>query len=213
MRRIVIICLAMFVQLAAFAQSDKKAQEILKAVSAKYKAMKSMKADFAYTLENPAAKIKETQSGSILLAGNKYRLKIAGQEVVSDGKVTWTYVKESNEVQINVVDPDAEGIKPAEIFTMYEKGYLYRFVDEKNVNGKIQQNLELTPTDKSKEIFKVKLSIDKATKQIVRSVIYNKDGNRYTYSVKAFTPNPAVTASSFTFDTKKYPGIEVVDLR
>lgn len=198
---------------SGYAQGDKKAQDILKGVSAKYKAMKSMKADFSYTLENPSAKIKETQTGSILLSGAKYRLAIAGQEIISDGKNIWTFVKESNEVTINAVDPDAEGLKPSEIFTMYEKGYMYKFVDEKTVGGKIQQNIELTPTDKTKEIFKVKLSIDKASKQIVKSIIYNKDGNRYTYAIKGFTPNAAIAASSFSFDAKKYPGIEVVDLR
>ncbi len=212
LRQTLIIVFALL-QFSASAQTDKKAQDILKAVSAKYKAMKSMKADFSYTLENPTAKIKETQGGNLLLAGNKYRLSIAGQEIISDGKTVWTYVKESNEVQVNNVDPDDEGIKPSEIFTMYEKGFIYKFVDEKTVSGKVQQNLELSPIDKKKEFFKIKLTIDKASKQIVKSVIFSKDGNRYTYAIKAFTPNAAVTATSFAFDTKKYPGVEVVDLR
>lgn len=198
---------------AVFAQVDKKAKDILSGVSAKYRSMKSMKAEFSYTLENPTAKIKETQSGSILLSGIKYRLNIAGQEVISDGKTSWTYMKEAKEVQINTVDPAAEGVKPNEIFTMYEKGFLYRFVDEKTVAGKVQQNIELTPIDKSKEFFKVKLSIDKASKQIIKSIIYDKNGNRYTYTIKTFTANAPVSASSFSFDPKKYPGVEVVDLR
>ena len=212
LRQTLILVLAL-IQFSAYAQTDKKAQDILKAVSAKYKSMKSMKADFSYTLENPTAKIKETQSGSILLSGSKYRLNIAGQEVISDGKTVWSFSKESNEVSINTVDPEDEGLKPSEIFTMYEKGFIYKFVDEKTVAGKVQQNLELSPIDKKKEFFKIKLSIDKASKQIVKSVIYSKDGNRYTYAIKAFTPNAAVTASSFAFDAKKYPGVEVVDLR
>lgn len=213
MKFIKITILILTISLGVFAQGDKKAKDILAGVSAKYKSMKSMKADFSYTLENPQAKIKETQSGSILVSGNRYRLNIAGQEVISDGKTTWTYMKEAKEVQVNDVDPNAEGIKPAEIFTMYEKGFLYKFVDEKTVGGKIQQNIELTPTDKNKEFFKIKLTIDKTSKQIVKSIIYEKSGNRYTYAIKSFTPNAAITASSFSFDPKKYPGVEVVDLR
>jgi outer membrane lipoprotein-sorting protein len=172
-----------------------------------------MKADFSYTLENPTAKIKETQVGTLLLSGAKYRLGISGQEVISDGKTIWTYMKEAKEVQINEVDPTDDGIKPSEIFTMYEKGFIYKFVDEKSVAGKVQQNLELTPTDKTKTFFKIKLTIDKSSKQIVKSVIFEKTGNRYTYAIKSFTPNFAVNASTFTFDAKKYPGVEVVDLR
>lgn len=199
--------------MSVFAQVDKKAKDILSGVSSKYRSYKSMKADFSYTLENPTAKIKETQSGSIILSGVKYRLAIAGQEVICDGKTSWTYMKEAKEVQVNTVDPAEGGIKPNEIFTMYEKGFLYKFVDEKKVGGKIQQNIELTPTDKSKNFFKIKLTVDKSSKQIVKSVIFEKTGNRYTYAIKEFTPNFAVNAGTFMFDAKKYPGVEVVDLR
>jgi outer membrane lipoprotein-sorting protein len=213
MKRISILILAMFLFQGINAQGDKKAKDILSGVSAKYKSYKSMKAEFSYTLENPQAKIKETQAGSILLSGAKYRLAIAGQEIICDGKTVWTYMKEAKEVQVNDVDPNAEGIKPSEIFTMYEKGFLYKFVDEKKVAGKVQQNLELTPTDKTKEFFKIKLTVDKASKQIVKSIIFDKNGNRYTYSIKTFSPNFAVNTGSFMFDAKKFPGVEVVDLR
>lgn len=213
MKKITTIVLLILISLGVQAQGDKKAKDILSGVSSKYRSYKSMKADFSYTLENPTAKIKETQSGSIVLSGAKYRLAIAGQEVICDSKTIWTYMKEAKEVQVNTVDPTEGGIKPNEIFTMYEKGFLYKFVDEKKVAGKLQQNIELTPTDKSKNFFKIKLTVDKASKQIVKSVIFEKTGNRYTYAIKEFTPNYAVNAGTFMFDVKKYPGVEVVDLR
>ena len=147
----------------ATAQVDKKANAILAGLSAKYKSYKSINVDFAYTLENPAAKIKETQTGNLILSGAKYRLNIAGQEVICDGKTTWTFMKEAKEVQVNSVDANEEGIKPAEIFTMYDKGFLIKYVNESNAGAKVLQNLELTPTDKSKAFFKIKLSVDKAT--------------------------------------------------
>ena len=122
-------------------------------------------------------------------------------------------MKEAKEVQVNSVDANEEGIKPAEIFTMYDKGFLIKFVNENNAGAKVLQNLELTPTDKSKAFFKIKLSVDKASKQLVKSIIFDKNGNRYTYSIKAFAPNVKVAETFFTFDVKKYPGVELVDLR
>lgn len=196
-----------------FAQTDKKAKDILSGVSAKYKSYKSLKAEFTYTLNNTQEKIKESQNGTIVLSGSKYRLNIAGQEIISDGKTSWTYLKEAKEVQVNTVDMSSDNIKPSEIFTMYEKGFLYRFVGEKTVGSKVEQTIELTPTDKSKEFSKVRLTIDKSAKQIIRSVIFDKSGNQYTYSIRSFTPNPQVTDAYFVFDSKKYPGVEVVDLR
>jgi outer membrane lipoprotein-sorting protein len=213
MKKLITSITILFLSIASFAQVDKKAQEILKGVSAKYKSYKAIKADFSYTLENTAEKIKDTQNGNITLKGNKYKLLIAGQEITSDGSIIWTYNKEAKELQINTVDPSQNEINPAEIFTMYEKGFLYKFNGEKIVSGKTEQTIELTPTDKTKEFFKVMLVIDKGTKQILRSTVFDKGGNRYTYSIKTFTPNPPVTDADFTYDKKKYPGVEVVDLR
>jgi outer membrane lipoprotein-sorting protein len=122
-------------------------------------------------------------------------------------------MKEAKEVQVNSVDANEEGIKPAEIFTMYDKGFLIKFINENQAGAKVLQNLELTPTDKSKAFFKVKLSVDKASKQLVKSIIFDKNGNRYTYAIKNFKANTPTTASTFSFDPKKYPGVELVDLR
>ncbi|MEY2799297.1 MAG: hypothetical protein RI934_285 [Bacteroidota bacterium] len=215
MKKLVYILFALgFLQIqVANAQVDKKAAAILSGVSAKYKSYKSINVDFAYTLENPSAKIKETQTGNLILSGAKYRLNIAGQEVICDGKTTWTYMKEAKEVQVNTVDANEDGIKPAEIFTMYDKGFLIKFVNESQVGAKVMQNLELTPTDKSKAFFKIKLTVDKSAKQLVKSVIFDKNGNRYTYVIKNFNANTAVSPSTFTYDAKKYPGVELVDLR
>lgn len=215
MKKLVYILFALgYLQIQlANAQVDKKAAAILSGVSAKYKSYKSINVDFAYTLENPSAKIKETQTGNLILSGAKYRLNIAGQEVICDGKTTWTYMKEAKEVQVNSVDANEDGIKPAEIFTMYDKGFLIKFVNESQVGAKVMQNLELTPTDKSKAFFKIKLTVDKSAKQLVKSVIFDKNGNRYTYVIKNFNANTAVSPSTFTYDAKKYPGVELVDLR
>ncbi len=73
--------------------------------------------------------------------------------------------------------------------------------------------VDLTPVDTKKSIFKVRLSIDKTAKQIANVVLFDKNGNKYTYNVRTFSPNVSVPETTFAFDAKKYPGVEVVDLR
>ncbi|MNY08271.1 lipoprotein chaperone [compost metagenome] len=138
---------------------------------------------------------------------------MTGQEMISDGKTLWTYLKEEKEVQVTAVDNSNNALNPAKIFTMYEKGYKYLYTGEKKVGTKIYQGIDLTPLDGSNPYFKIRLSIDKVAKQIVSAVIMEKNGNKYTYNVKMFVPNAKVPESTFTFDSKKYPGVEVVDLR
>ncbi|MEJ7692522.1 outer membrane lipoprotein carrier protein LolA [Daejeonella sp.] len=198
------------------AQSEVKAKAILAEVSKKYRAYDVIKTDFSYTLENPQAKIKETQAGTLYVRSktNKYKVILKGQELISDGKNQWTYLKADKEVQLSEVDNNAEGLNPAKIFTIYEKGFKSLYTnDTKGANGRIVHNIDLTPTDSKRTFFKVRLQIDKVNKQIANAVIFDKNGNKYTYTIKTFTPNVKVPESTFAFDAKKYPGVEVVDLR
>ena len=73
--------------------------------------------------------------------------------------------------------------------------------------------IDLSQTDAKKNVFKVRLSVDKAAKQIANIVVFEKNCNTYTYNVKTFSPNVKVPEATFAFDAKKYPGVEVVDLR
>lgn len=207
-------CLSIIALTGTAQQKDQKAQQILDGVSSRYKAYKSVQADFNIKVEGGTnGSTKEQQTGTLYLKGNKYKLKINNQEIISDNTTVWTYLKDANEVQINAFETDDNSISPTEIFTIYEKNFLYAFVEEKIVGGKTFQIIDLTPNDKNKPYFKVRLSIDKAAKAIQSAIVFDKNGNRYTYEIIKFTPNPEIAETFFSFDTNKYPGIEVVDLR
>ena len=211
----VLLLLTVGTVMGLYAQTDTKAKAILAEVSKKYRSYNVIKTDFSFTLENPQAKIKETQQGSLIAnsEANKYKVTMSDQELYSDGKSQWTYLKNNKEVQITDVDNNSDGVNPAKIFTVYEKGYKYLFTGEKKVGTKTLQTIDLSPLDIKKSVFKIRLTIDKAAKQISNVVIFDKSGNKYTYAIKTFTPNVKVAETAFVFDAKKYPGVEVVDLR
>jgi outer membrane lipoprotein-sorting protein len=197
------------------AQSETKAKAILAEVSKKYKGYDVIKTDFSFTINNPQSKINETQSGTLYIRSkaNKYKVIFKDQELISDGKSQWTYLKEEKEVQLNDVDNSANGINPAKIFTIYEKGFKPLYTNDSKANGKVYHHIELSPMDPKSSFFKIKLKIDKASKQIANAVVYDKNGSHYTYTIKTFSPNVKVPESTFAFDAKKHPGVEVVDLR
>ena len=197
------------------AKSETKAKAILAEVSKKYKSYDAIKTEFNFTINNPQNKINQTQSGTLYVRSkaNKYKVILKDQEMISDGKNQWTYLKEDKEVQVSEVDNGADGLNPAKIFTIYEKGYKSLYTNDTKANGKIYHHIELSPINAKTSFFKIKLKIDKASKQIVNAVIYDKNGSQYTYAIKSFTPNVKIPESIFAFDAKKYPGVEVVDLR
>ena len=112
------------------AQADAQAKAILSGVSKKYRSYAMVKTDFSFTLKNPQTNINETQSGSLYVkpSSNKYKVNLGEQELISDGKVQWTYLKNDNEVQISEIDNSSDALNPAKIFTMYEKGFKYVYL-------------------------------------------------------------------------------------
>ena len=192
---------------------DPKAQEILNGTSAKYKSMKSLSASFKIVSQDQKAKTTDTQTGNLIVKGDKYKLSLKGQEVIGDGKTVWTYLKESNEVQINEASEKTDGISPTSIFTIYEKGFSTKYMGEKTEGTKTVQQIELVPDDSKKTYFKIQISIDKKDKVINNAKIFNKNGTNFIYTIEQFKMNADAPESLFTFDATKYPGVEVVDLR
>ena len=208
-----LLALAATLALPAAAQQDPKAGKILDAVSAKYTALKSFQAGFTQTLENPAAKLKQNLSGEATVSGQKYHLKANGQEVINDGKTTWTYLKNENEVNVSDTDPTNQDMSPAQMYTMYKKGYKYTYVKSLKDGGVTSDLIELSPEDRKNDVFKVQIIVGTADKAIHSVKTFKKNGTRTTFTLKNFKPNVPVTASTFTFDKAQYPGVKVIDLR
>lgn len=216
MKKIIVLLLVIVgMGYGANAQTDAKAKAILAEVSKKYRSYATVKTDFSFTLESPQNKSKDTQQGTLLVkAGeNKYKVVMTDQDIISDGKSQWTYLKKDKEVQVSAVDNSGDALNPAQIFTLYEKGFKYLFTGERKVDGKVYQMIDLSPLDTKKSYFKIRLGINKAAKQLATVLIFDKNGNKYTYAIKTFVPNVKLPESTFAFDAKKYPGVEVVDLR
>lgn len=197
----------------AQAQKDPKAQEILKGVSAKYKASKALSASFTIVTLDQKSKATDKQTGTILVKGDKYRLTLKGQEIISDGKTAWTYIKESNEVQVNDVATNSDAISPTNLFTIYEKGFSSKYIGEAKVNNVLMQQIELIPDDTKKSYFKIQININKTEKVISSAKIFDKNGTHLTYTVDKLKLNAEAAETVFTFDKAKYPGVEMVDLR
>ncbi|WP_310589154.1 MULTISPECIES: outer membrane lipoprotein carrier protein LolA [Dyadobacter] len=194
---------------SANAQGDKKSSVILEAMSSKYQKIKSFKAMFTYTPEGG-----KPLKGEATVKGTKFRLKMAGQEIFNDGKLMATYIKETNEVNLQDFDPTATGdLDPTKIYTAYKKGFKYAFLKEQKAGAKTLEVVELTPTKKESQVNKVQIAVNKADKSISSWTIFQKNGQEVTYTLNDFKPDVTVADSYFAFNAKQYPGVEVVDLR
>ena len=214
MKKLGIIILILASSFSGMSQGKaNEAEKLLDKISKRYKAFKTIKADFTYTIENKQEKSQEKQKGQILLKGNKFRLDIANQLIICDNKTVWTFSREINEVQISNYDAKKGAIKLDDIFTMYGKGFLYKQIESKKDGNKELVLIELTPKDKKKKYYKIKVWVDKTNQTILSSQVFDKNGSIHTYTVNNQVPNLIFQDNQFVFDVKKYPGCEVVDLR
>lgn len=159
---------------------------------------------------------QEVQKGTTAQAGNQFRLDMDDQVIVSDGKTTWVYVKKNNEVQINDAAPgdQSEFLTPKELLRRYQKGdFLYAITEKSTVGGKLLTHIEFKPVSRNSEYSKIRVSVDEKALTIESIKAFAKDGSRYTFKITRLSPNKAFPAEHFSFDTKKYPGVRVEDLR
>jgi outer membrane lipoprotein carrier protein len=195
-------------------KNDPDAKKILDAVSAKFKTFKSPQATFTYKVENAQGKALSTKKGTVKMKGNKYRVTMDGLDIMSDGKTTWNYDKSAKEVTVNNVDANASAMTPQKLFTnFYDKDFYYKLNGERKEGGKTVQEIELTPTDKTRPYHKVYVLVDKNAKTIYSAKFLEKSGGRYSYTITGLQSSAGVSDADFVFNKAKYPGVEVIDLR
>lgn len=194
-------------------QDDPKANKILKAVSKKYKAYKTIKTDFSMKIENRADGSKEKYNGKLWIKNDMFKVTVAGQEIISDTKTLWVYNESVNEVQISKYQKNDDDFNPSEIFTIYETGFISRLKSEFKEDGKTYQLIELTPRNKKKPYFLLKLYINTADNSIQTLKILYKAGTTQTYRIEKFSSNININDSEFQFNEADHPDVEEIDLR
>ena len=74
--------------------------------------------------------INESQSGTLFIKNDSYRIEMKEQTIICDGETNWIYLPDDNEVNITEIENDENVLNPSEIFTIYENGYNYKFINE-----------------------------------------------------------------------------------
>ncbi len=191
-----------------YAQNN--AQGLLKKTLDKMSSYKNFKSDLTYSMVNRQNNIHEKKTGTILVEGDKFRIEIMGQIIISDGKDMWTVIKDSKEVMLSTLDPnDPSNVSPTKILEEYSD---YKAKFKKGHRKSTLKTLLLT--SKKKATFdKVTIVIDASRFLVKRFSLYDKDGNVFTYDIYNFKANINFPKGTFTYNPKEFPGYELEDMR
>jgi outer membrane lipoprotein-sorting protein len=196
------------------AQKDPKAKLVLDEMSKKFQSMKGFTANFDFTYQDEDG-TSDRQSGDLSVKGHQYRLKLPDQEIFNNGKTVWTFIQTASykEVTINDVSQMEGELTPSNIYNLYNSGFGYKLLAEKQFQGKTAQVVELIAEKKNAPFQKVRLMIDKTTHDLLGWEMFDGQGGMFSYTFKNLKAQPTLSDTYFAFDSKKYPGIEIIDLR
>ncbi len=202
------ILLAFLLTGTLYAQNS--AQGLLKKTLNKMSSYKNFKSDLSYSMDNVQNKIHEKKTGTIFVEGDKFRIALMGQVIISDGKSMWTIIKDSKEVMLSTLDPnDPSNVSPTKILEEYSD---YNAKFDKGQKKNSVKTLILTSKKKS-TFNKVTISID-ATEYLVKKFsLYDNDGNVFTYDITNFKANVDFPSGTFAYNPKEFPGYELEDMR
>ncbi|WP_372642992.1 outer membrane lipoprotein carrier protein LolA [Ancylomarina sp.] len=192
-----------------------KAKTILDQVSEINKKYSSIKAEFTFNMDNAEEDVHENSDGNIILKGDKYRLYLMDVYTYFDGKTIYQHLVDAEEV--NIKEPDEEdeesGLNPTQIFTLYETGFKFSYIEEQTTSAGSFHVIDLFPLDEERPFSRIRLHIDTKTLEMKSLVSIGKDGNNITIKIKKFEPNVEFKDSDFVFDQTANPDVEVVDMR
>ena len=145
--------------------------------------------------------------GNIALKGSKFRTQLDNMTVWFDGKTQWTYMKETDEVNISVPNATQKAqINPYTFLQLYKKGYKYSH----QLKGG-NYIVKLTPENKKSSFTDIVITIRKAD-LVPTDIKFQYAGKQNHITINQFKQQK-LNDGTFVFNPKQYPSAEIVDLR
>lgn len=202
MKKIALTLLAALVSFAV-CQAITPAQVVERA-AAKLKSSPSARVAYTMTADG------NTTQGMLTLSGDRFMLSTPGMVSWYDGETQWTYSEHIGEVNIvTPTDNELQQINPFAIISSLASDFKTAVVNQ----DKSSVTISFTARSNDTDIRKAVITFNKQTYMPTHIKGTLEGGHLLDITVNSVTPGGALPVSFFRFDAKKYPGVQVVDLR
>lgn len=205
------LALALALPMRAAAAGD-DAQELLAKLQDRYKSVRDASVTFSQHVLFGVTKSESSFRGSFVMKkGNKYRLELEDQTIVTDGKSLWSYSKANNQVIINVYREDPKSFSPDKVLVSVPDNYVAAIVGAETYRASETTILKLTPKAKRGSLRWMKIWVDREDELMRKIQVFDAGENTITYELDEILLNTGVADSRFEFVPP--PKAEVIDLR
>ena len=203
--RNIIACLfLLFATQAVTAQTN--AEALVRLMVNQMKSHKNVELDYKYQVSSEGLST-EAQQGKAWLQGEAYKVEMVEQQIISDGKSIWTYLVDEEEVMISNAT-EGEDNTPLKLLTSLDENYAATLT---GLDAKGNATIELAnPKGKYRRIS---LRANPNNLAINGMDIYMEDGTKLILTVDEMKFDQELDDKFFTFDTKKHPNVDVIDMR
>lgn len=217
MKKLFFILISALMPMMLFSQKeesvDPKAKSLLDKAAAVMESKKGMEINFTIEVLNMRNNKSESFDGSALLKGERFKLSLRDVDTYFDGKTQSVHMVKEKEVTISTPDKeDLKDLNPILLMKSYNTDYKMRYIGADNYEGKLCEEVELYPNDLNSEYSIVNLMFEKKSMMLQNITLRGKSGIHTHLKVTKATQKD-INDSEFNFDAKKFPGVEVVDLR
>lgn len=211
MKKKSLILILSLVTIMLSAQKDPEAVKVLAEFSRIASSAPSVTIDFTVDAVDTKEDDITTVSGSAVISGDSFRVTLDDNILWADGKAVWNYMPDVNEVTITEPDPGDESFmaKPSLLFSMHEKGYKVRLLEQNTREWVI----DLYPEDLNVSLVRIRLKIGKTLYDLRSAEYKTKDGMTVTLKAEKYDLTFRPPAGYFTFNSADYKGVDVIDMR
>ena len=153
-----------------------------------------------------------TESGSIVMKGEKFYLHSGQIQSWYDGKTQWSYVADTEEVNISHPTHDElQGINPYLILIRYKTDFNYTYKGSQARNGVKGHEIILTPK-RSEHSEIIRVFVSTAYQPLAMKVEQN--GKVLSeINVTSYKTNQKLEDGMFKFNKSLFPNAEIIDMR
>lgn len=203
-RNIIAYLFLLFATQAVTAQTN--AEALVRLMVNQMKSHKNVELDYKYQVSSEGLST-EAQQGKAWLQGEAYKVEMVEQQIISDGKSIWTYLVDEEEVMISNAT-EGEDNTPLKLLTSLDENYAATLT---GLDAKGNATIELAnPKGKYRRIS---LRANPNNLAINGMDVYMEDSTKLILTVDEMKFDQELDDKFFTFDTKKHPNVDVIDMR
>ncbi len=205
MKKCILLCLVCILGLAAWAQQQLNADQVLSRCSAKLYEAPAIMAAFR------ASAGQTSVEGEMTISHEKFKMATSDYSVWYDGANMWSYYKSNGETYLSAPTMDELlEINPFVILNNFKNNYSAKVVQHQG--GKY--TLQMVPLSKTSQIKQATVTIDSSSWLPSSVTATFANDARVNITILSTTLiNSAPALSTFVYPAKDYPSVEVIDLR